>query len=380
MMKSRSANLQFRLIQCSLFFLFSLNSYSQIEFYYGVTEEIYEINQDTDPNILRAFLLEIEATDIEFNPNPTSSYPFRAKNKKGNWMLYTDQWSDDQFIMTRKAQRYSFQFPNAAEERILMTWARRHGYSYWVNLESERIEKKMAFNDVKVTTGKVKQHLDDLEFEVDIIEKIAVKAGDKWGLIEPGGYTGDAFYVSRNFLHNSPDEVPPATRFDIGQLQMLETIRSYFFVDQLEALDDFGYYLKGRKQKEKHYGFFLSWLYLFEPKNQTEDLYGLFVGEGKVYQTIPIEYSDIKSHHNPEEVFEVWKDGKVGYYNSDYELIIEPIYDEFHFMHLDNNAGCALKKEGFWQLFDAFDGSLVVEGKAKTIEELQDFWLNGPGT
>jgi hypothetical protein len=334
-------------------FLFGLSSHAQIEFYYGEFEERYEINRETDEDIINAFLKEYKATAIEFNPISATSFPVRIKNKKGNWMLFEEGWARAEAFMTKKAKRYSFQFPNPAQEDIQMTWATRKGYAYWVNLEDKSIEKRMRFDEVKVTTKTVQDRF--IDEKVERIDKIAVRIDDKWGLIEPSGYDAPGFYISRNFLYNSPEEVPQARDFDDGQLQMVEDIRQTYKVDLVEAIDDYGYYLKGRKKG-------------------TQD-FGLFMGEGEVAQTLPIDLNAIIRHPNT-DTFEVWKDGKVGYYNSEFELVKPPVYEEFHLMHLDYTWGCALKKGGVWQLFNAFDGSLMVEGKAKTLEELQELWLN----
>lgn len=216
--------------------------------------------------------------------------------------------------MQKKGKQYSFQLPTKLQESINMTLATRKNQSYWVNFESETIESKMAFDEVVFTTKIDTLYGDNFTDEIEVIEKIAVRIGRKWGLIEPGEYNESAFYLSRDFLYNTLDELPPATGFSSYQLEMMEQIRKEYNVDLLVALDEHGYYFKGRDKRSK--------------------LYGLFMGEGEVSGTIPSKYDNIKRHRNP-ETFEVWKNGKVGYYNSDFELVKEPIYDEFHFMHLD---------------------------------------------
>lgn len=280
------------LIKSLLPFFFFLNSatHAQIEFYYGDFEERYHITRETDADIINAFLKEYKATAIEFNPNSTTSFPVRIKNKKGNWMLFEEGWARAEAFMPKKAKRYSFQFPNPAQEDIQMTWATRKGYTYWINLEDKSIEKRMRFDEVNVTSKTVQDRFTG--DEVERIDKIAVRIDDKWGLIEPSGYDAPGFYISRNFLYNSPEEVPPARNFDDGQLQMVEDIRQTYPVDQLESLDTYGYYLLGRKENEA-------------------DIFGLVMGEGEVAQTLPLDYNKIKRYPNT-DTFEVWKDGEVG--------------------------------------------------------------------
>ena len=342
-----------KLISLNIGFLFCLCTHAQIEFYYGDPEERYEINQETEDEIVKAFLQEHKAVAIEFNPNSSSRFPARIQNKKGNWVLFfMEGWARPQLFLPKKAKSYTFQFPNPAQEDIQMTWATRKGYTYWVNLEDKSIETRLKFDEVKLTSKTVQDRFTD--DEVERIDKIVVRTGDKWGLIEPSGYHAPGFYISRDFLYNSPEEVPQARGLDDGQFQMVEDIRKAYKVDLIEVLDDHGYYLKDRKKG-------------------TQDV-GLFMGENEVSQTIPMRYSNIKRHRNM-DIFEVWKDDKVGYYNSEFERIKAPIYDDFHLMHLDYTWGCALQKDGFWQLFDVFDGSLMVQGKAETLEELQELWF-----
>lgn len=175
------------------------------------------------------------------------------------------------------------------------------------------------------------------------------------GLIEAPFDGKDNFYLSHNFLYNSPEVVPNPRKLPSHQFEMLKRTRKNFKLDKIETLDTHGYYLKGRNKKTQ--------------------LWGLFVGEVTVFEQIPMEFKNIIRHRYP-ETYEVHENGKVGYYNSEFELIKEPVYDDFYYLNIDYTNACALKKNGYWQLFDNSDGSLLVEGKAKSIEELQELWLN----
>lgn len=336
---------------------------AKAQIYYRVNDTLdVIIHEKTDPEYISAFLKENKATDIEFNSREASGYPFRLKNKKGNWMLCYADGSDAVVVLPKKGRKYSLEFPTSFQERMRMTWATRKNQKYWVSLDPARIETKMAFDQVNFITKMDTQYVDygfegrELKGVYEKLDKIVVRIDNKWGLIEPSDDSEKSlFYLSRNFLYETSEGVPPATWFSSYQLKMMEDIRKDFNVDLLVNLDANGFYFKGRDEKT--------------------GLYGLYVGEGEASQNIPAKYDDIKRHIY-EETFEVWKDDKVGYYNSNFELTKEPIYDDFHFMHLDYKKGCALKKEGYWQLFDNYDGSLLVEGKAKTLEELQELWLN----
>ncbi len=332
-------------------------SQAQVWFYVNDTLEV-EINKKTKVEYLNSFLKEKKATKIEFNSNPYSDFPFRLKNKKGNWMLF-DLY--EEILLEKETRKYSFQLPTKLQENMRFTWATRKGKTYWVNLDYEQIETKLGFEQVSIFTKKdtvqyYNANKETYEDEVnESIYKITVYNGEKWGLIEADFDGEDSFYLSHNFLYNSPEEVPNPRNLPSYQFEMLKQIREDYILDRIETLDTYGYYLKGRNKKTQ--------------------LWGLFVGEGTVFEQIPMEFENIIRHKNP-ETYEVHKNGKVGYYNSDFELIKEPIYDDFHFLNIDYTSACALKLDGFWQLFDQYDGSLLVEGKAKSIEELQELWLN----
>jgi hypothetical protein len=135
--------IKFKLVLYSLLFLLVSNTHAQIEFYYGQPEERYEISQETSQIILDAFLKTHKATTIEFNPNPNSSYPFRLKNKKGNWVLFVDDWSGNNSIfMPKKGKQYSFQFPTKLQESIKMTLAIRKTKPIGSTLKTKQLKAK----------------------------------------------------------------------------------------------------------------------------------------------------------------------------------------------------------------------------------------------
>jgi len=108
-------------------------------------------------------------------------------------------------------------------------------------------------------------------------------------------------------------------------------------------------------------------------RHQKSKTWGLYGGEGNFEELIKPVYDSITMHEYP-QVYEVWKDGKVGYYNSDFKWVKAPDYDAFQYLYLDYTYACALKKGENWQLYDAFDRDVLLEDKA--LEELQELWLN----
>ena len=161
----------------------ALSSHAQVWFYVNETLEV-EINKDTKKKFLRDFLKEKNSTEIEFNPSSYSNFPFRLKNRKGNWMLYN--LNDENVFMEKEAEKYSFQFPTELQEDMGFTWATRKGKTYWVNLNREQLETKLGFEKVKVVTKlDTVQYYDankqTYEDEVnESIYKITVYNGEKW--------------------------------------------------------------------------------------------------------------------------------------------------------------------------------------------------------
>lgn len=238
---------------------------------------------------------------------------------------------------------------------------------YLVNLESNKVDTKLKFDEVVVQTKKdtlydyrhTYNENGNLNYKEEesirkVIDKIAVRSGKKWGLIEVV-YGEDMYYLSHDFLYNSLEELPEARGFESYQLAMMESIRENYKVDQLIALDEFGYYFKGRDKQAK--------------------LWGVFMGEAEVLESIPTKYDSITRHRHPLG-YEVWKNGKVGYYNGNSEMVFDTIFDDYKRVHLDYMYGSAFKHQGKWELYDTYQPEKLVNGSADTIEELIELWLN----
>lgn len=320
------------------------------------SDKEYEIGPQTNKKVLKAYLRQFECKDIEFNPNKDSNFPFRMKNNKGNWVLFDVR--EESVFMEKEGKNYSFNLPDPITESSGFTLANRNEKIYFIQIHGNgKILTKMSFEEVipRLITDTLMFENADGKLEETYENHIAsftVKEGDKWGLIE---LANDNIYLSRNFLYQSSEEVPAETGFQSYQLEMMENLRKNHKIDLLIALDKYGYYFKARNKKTK--------------------LYGLYTGEGMLLNHIPAKYDDIIRHRNP-ETYEVWKDEKVGYYNGNYQLVFEPHFDDFKFVHLDYTFGCALKKNGKWELYKPNEPIKLLEGSAETIDELIELWLN----
>jgi hypothetical protein len=335
--------------------LFCITAKAQVNFYDEKTDEEYEISPKTNKKIIKAFLKEQNANAIEFNPNSSPDFPFRLKNKKGNWVLFHIGF--ESLFMENESKKYSFQFPTSYIEQRGFTFAKHKGKTYLVNLYNEEVETKIGFDEIRprmVTDTVLTTNIDGEPEEkyIKYLSSFTVKEGNKWGLIE---LADGGIYVSRNYLYDSPEEVPYATGFQSYQLKMMEDIRKNQNIDLLVALDQNGYYFKGR--------------------DKSTQLFGIYMGEGILISKISPKYDQIIRHRNP-TIFEVWRNGKVGYYNGNYEAVFEPTFDDFKRVHLDYRKGCAVKRNKKWELYDTNKPEKLVEGNADTIDVLIERWLN----
>ncbi|ARN77362.1 hypothetical protein BST97_04845 [Nonlabens spongiae] len=342
-------------IKLFLLVVIFLNILNAQRYYDQQTGEEYEITQQTDQKIIHAFLKENKAKAIEFNPDRNSNYPLRIKNRRGNWVLYDSR--QESFIFKEEGKRYSFEFPDSHLSINDLAIAHRKKKKYLVNLMEEEIFDKISFDQFKPIVAMDTLHRyneqDELEPMISShITSIAIQSNEKWGLVELSGEV----YLSRNYLYDFPEDIPAATGFQGFQLEMMENLRKDRNLDQLVELDDNGYHFKGRKRKSK--------------------LWGVYSGEGVARNDIPAEYEKIVYHNGSSELYEVWKDGKVGYYNRMHELVFEPEFEDLVLFNLDYTYGCALKKDGKWQLYYVDAPKKMVEGQAETLEGLRELWLN----
>lgn len=333
------------------------------QIYYHVNDTIAkEINKTTPKPILNRYLKSINAKNIVFSEELPHYY--KIQNKKGKWQLWKLDYGEEKVIHD-KAYDEVF-LPSVAHSVVGVSIAKHKGkYGF------------IAF-DVWGEKRKPKFEFDSIVFQnKEAIEKVNKQNNNKtepgnYGLINPipnpefivlkkRGWgklllTEDAqLAVAEPFIYSNPKEVPN-TKWDTDyQLPYLEDLYQKENVDLAKPVPAEIVYVTGRNKKTKKWG-----------------LYG---GEGSFKELIKPAYDSIKMHKYP-IVYEVWNNNKVGYYNEDFQEVLAPEFEDFNYFHLDYTKGCALYAEGFWQLYECQDGELLVKGKAKTLEELQELWLN----
>lgn len=77
-----------------------------------------------------------------------------------------------------------------------------------------------------------------------------------------------------------------------------------------------------------------------------------------------------------EEIYEIWKNNLVGFYNSDLTKNQPIEFEGLEMVNLDYMSAIALKKNGYWSFYNTEDATLLFESKAETVKELINLWLD----
>ncbi|MEX0995671.1 MAG: hypothetical protein WDZ45_01325 [Flavobacteriaceae bacterium] len=345
-----------------IYLSFINTAFSQLLFQENDTLE-HTINQHTPKPILAKYLKSINAQEIVFSEALPQYY--KIQNKKGKWQLWKldygeetvihDKAYDEVFLPTVAQAISNFCIAMHKGRYVILdleVWREGHqqpkfefdSIVFRNKKEIEKINKENNKNVESTPYGMI-NHLPNPEF--------LVKKKGLWGLVLP--VEDGRLFTAEPFIYKDLNDVP-ATKWDAEyQLPFLEDLYKKENIDLAQPVPQEIVYVTGRNKKTKKWG-----------------LYG---GEGSFEELIKPAYDSIKMHEYP-IVYEVWNNNRVGYYNEDFQEVLTPEFEDFNYFHLDYTKGCALYAEEFWQLYDCNDGKLLVEGKAKTLEELQELWLN----
>lgn len=120
---------------------------AQLTFYDENADKWYNINPDTPRDIVERFLDHHQASEIEFNTTSSAGeFPLRIQNKKGHWMLYSE--SEQEFLFTKEAGSFSFEFPHEALQNRELHVAQRKNQSYLFGL----YKKPLRIESIAYTT------------------------------------------------------------------------------------------------------------------------------------------------------------------------------------------------------------------------------------
>jgi len=338
----------------------STTTYAQIYFQENDTL-VHEINQNTPKSILNKYLKSKKAKNIIFSEELPQYC--KIQNKKGKWQLWKLEYGEEKAIHDKAYDEIEFPstiipylaiVKNKGKYGVLNTWsevATEFLYDSIIFANIDAIEKQKKANKEAVQKA-YKEGTEIFDKPLPNLIILAQKKG-LWGRIALSEEY--EILVAEPFIYETPENVP-TTNWDITyHLPYLQDLYKNKNIDLAQPVPQEIVYVTGRNKKIKKWGF-----------------YG---GEGSFEELIKPAYDSIKMHKYP-TVYEVWNQQKVGYYNSDFDLIFEPQFDDFEYVHLDYTHGCALKKNGKWELYDAYEPKKLIEGSATSIDKLIELWLD----
>ena len=284
---------------------------------------------------INQFLGSFDATEIDFNSNKQSEYPFRIK-KNNNWILASEVWNEDEDHFDDMGypiqvfygykfygkEGYSILFPDKGN---YLTIAEKENKKYLFSIYECKIDQ-FWFDEIKSVykishNGSMFALFDDTTgYEYYYCSKI--RRGDNWAI----GVIDNKILQLSSFEYNE-------------HCNLDSIIPNYDILDEFEHL--------------------VIDLNLAKKTNK------LFVENPSIMRVIPHE-----------GIFEVWKNDFVGFYSIDLAKKQPMEYEELKVVNLDYMNAIALKKNSSWSFYDPEDASLLFENQAKTIEELIILWLN----
>lgn len=311
-------------------------------FYDEIRDEYYNIHAGADAEIIEKYLQEVGGVNIAFDTADYLNYgednAFKVQFPDGKWRLYSLDYSTDNQVVN-KTPYDSIGFLDPAYY-LGFTIVKDEGkYGFLFVWDNTRKKDNVKFEYEAIGLDKL-----DLAFEYREIEilDVYVKQNGKWGKVKIG--QGDELIPHTEIKYDLITDIPengflPEKKF--GKKHKIEWF---------EPIDE--YYWKARGKNGK---------------------WGLFMGEGEVYQIVPMEFDSLQ-YYDDRQVTATWLNGKVGYYNASKQ--VKPTeYDDFEFIFIDYDYTVGLKKDNKWQMYDSFSGEFMFEGKADTPEELLDKWL-----
>lgn len=289
---------------------------------------------------VQQFLESAHATEIDFNSNQESKYPFRVKFNN-HWFLGSEVWKHqgqiDEYGESIETfygyqfygkEGYAFLFPekNGLHKVGDITIAEKENKKYLISLDSCTIDE-FWFHELQNNYKTVYNYYEQ-DFEVYFCSMI--RRGEKWalGLIHEG-----------NMLQLSP--------FDLKKNAAVDSV------------------LKGNDSREYTY---------IEHLDIEAELISIehAINTDKLLSDRP-NVSQVIAHDN---IYEVWENNLVGFYNDDLTKNQPIEYDDIEVVNLDYMNAIALQKNGKWSFYNISDATLLFESQAATINELIDLWLD----
>ena len=340
---------------------------------------------------LSNLLFEGNYSEIEFHPNYKEvGFEVRLKNSKGNWELF---YGDESPIVL---EGYSFQFPFKKYGNFTIAERKNKKYIYFLRegglqdhiwFDSctphyyefhEKHEEIDEYGNLKYDSN------NNIVLRTDtfkVFDYLAIRRNDKWAIAFPYP-NAQRLHQLTGFHFSSPQAIPDSIfsnfyydgEFDREYIDEYEVKTISKYLQENEEIDIATYFGEYSFSEDKSHA--ILKVRHAKTKRWSIQILGGFRSETE----FPIAASKIKEHEFDNGiVLEAWCDDKVGYYfynGKDIQQVLPCEYDDFNYVHLDYTYGCALKKNGKWELYNAHKPIKPVEGKAETIDELIDLWLD----
>ncbi len=304
---------------------------------------------------------------IELNPNEDSRFPFRLRDKKGDWYL-----ADNEFMMFGE-KGYSLSFPQIECSSFSVAQRKDKQFLYLLDEGSHLIED-FKFDEIKQSYEWKYTNNDS----VPICKGFYLKKDSKWALAY---WSYDNFQLNQltGFHFDSSDDVPdsllrPYLTTDDGVDPIYDGYLMNVTHDFLQSYQEADLVtIIGPYQYDQQ---------ILKMRHSGTKRWSLVIPGGFSESTdLPIAASKITEHFYDEnkQVLEVWCDDKVGYYfydGEDIKQIKNCEFDDFEYVFWDATYSCAMKRNGKWELFDVKSEEKRIDGNADSIEGLNELWLN----
>lgn len=369
-----------------LFLLLPVTIFSSaqgISFNDPASDTHYVLTPKSPPFVTAAFLNRYNAISIDWNTSETSIYPLRLKTKNG-WRLYNYNPEALHLAEDKSLKGFNVLFPIPVLENIGISMAERNGEyafvhlyeglikSVWDTLIIENLAELNYVLDIKNHPEKTfdpsrleesystvyNEETQELQpFVKDRNLRIIARNTNGWVRLTLRFTNTRTKLFQTSAVYPKRENLPPPTTLSTTALQQIKTLKVKFNVIDAKVLDHHGFNILG--------------------KNKRKGLWGFYAGE-KIEEVIKPRYDTITPHFIQQEgVLEIWKNGKVGFINFEYDEVFEAEYDDFEYLFLDYRYGCALKRNIEWHLCDCYNGKKLIPESAENIDALIELWLGG---
>lgn len=321
-----------------------------------------------------------------------SKYPLRIKDKKGKWKFYEPE-NYSSLLSRSQRKKYNLVNSSKAIDELDMGIVERKNKKYLITFqEGNMIFEDTWFDDIEIvskidtfyTDFPLLTHdgMDSLDINGDYVlykeiytqlEKIILRRDKKYALAFIDNEVNTLYQLS-GFHFDAIKNTPNFDHFRWFDERSHEIIYKY------EVMSAANNILKGTSNIDLVVPLTYSELndsHVFKIRNYDTKRWSILMEDGfQSDQTLPIAASKIEYLNLGDPIYVVWCDDKVGFYNETFQHFKACIYDDFQHLNLDYTYGCALKKDGKWELFDAKTTKQLISGKAKSIDELMEMWWN----